>query len=273
MNRGYASALCCLLIAGASSACRPRPQAPVVIEYTLGDYYFQGPDTVPAGLVTFRIKLASEAAHVMDLIKLEHGKRLGDLMAAGESAYDSSWVRAVGGGVTSRASTAPLYTVQLTPGVYAMICYFSAPDHQPHFAKGMVKELVVRGEVPSAAPPQPDMEVQLVSFGFKVSAPLTAGMHTIRVTNTSEQAHEMIVSRLKDGFTLEQAKARADSAEPKGPSPWTNYGGVADLEPGASITMTAEFQRGTYRMFCYFKAEGEALNHAQRGMEQFFTVD
>ena len=42
----------------------------------------------------------------------------------------------------------------------------------------------------------------------------------------------MIIARLKDGYTLEQAKARADSAEPKGPSPWENYGGVADLVAG-----------------------------------------
>ncbi len=60
----------------------------------------------------------------------------------------------------------------------------------------------------------------------------------------------MIISRLKDGFTLEQAKARADSAEPKGPSPWENYGGVADLTPGDTTVMTATFTPGTYRMFC-----------------------
>ncbi len=273
MKRGNASVVCWLVVAGLSSACSRQPQEPAVIEYTLGDYYFQGPDTVPAGLVRFRLKLASEAGHVMDLIKLEQGKRLGDLMAAGESVYDSSWVRAVGGGITSGAGTDPLYTLQLTPGTYVMICYFSAPDHQPHFAKGMIKEITVRGEAQPAAPPQPDVEVQLVSFGFNVSTPITAGVHTIRVRNTSEQPHEMVVSRLKDGFTLEQAQARADSAEPKGPSPWKNYGGVADLEPGDSITMTAEFPPGTYRMFCFFQDEGEKLNHAARGMSQVFTVD
>ena len=83
----------------------------------------------------------------------------------------------------------------------------------------------------------------------------------------------MIISRLKDGVTLEQAKARADSAEPKGPSPWENYGGVADLTPGDTTVMTATFTRGTYRMFCFFQVEGEKMNHAQRGMSQFFTVD
>jgi len=264
----------CLLLLGCAMACQGQPagDVPPEIDYTLGDYFFQGPDTVPSGLVTFRLTLASEAAHVMALVRLEQGKRIGDLMAAGESAYDSSWVKSVGGGVTSKVGTSPTYTVRLIPGVYVMLCYFSAPDHEPHFAKGMIKELIVRGPELSTALPQPDMEVQLISFGFKVSAPLTAGTRTIRVVNPSDQPHEMIISRLKDGVTLEQAKARADSAEPKGPSPWENYGGVADLAPGDTTVMTATFTPGTYRMFCFFQSAGEKVNHAERGMTQFFTV-
>lgn len=262
------------LFLGLGLACKGEPPAaaPPVIDYTLGDYFFQGPDTIPAGTVTIRLKLASEAPHVLDLIRLDGGKRIGDLMAAGEDAYDSSWVKPVGGGVTSRASTDPSYTLKLEPGVYVILCYFSAPDHQPHFAKGMIKELVVRGPAPAAAPPQPDMEVQLLSFGFKLSSPLTSGTHTIRVTNPSSEAHEMIIARLKDGFTLEQAKARADSAEPKGPSPWENYGGVADLEPGDTTTMTATFIPGTYRIFCFFQNKGETQNHAERGMSEMVVV-
>ncbi|MBP2647379.1 MAG: hypothetical protein H6Q77_1003 [Gemmatimonadetes bacterium] len=274
MNRGFARVSCCLLILGSSLSCRPEPAPELpVIDYTLGDYFFQGPDTVPAGRVTFRLELASEAPHVLDLVRLEQGKRIGDLMAAGEDAYDSSWVKSVGGGVTSKAGTRPEYTLRLVPGVYVMLCYFSAPDHEPHFAKGMVKELIVRGTAPSTALPQPDLEVRLVSFGFEVSAPLAAGLRTIRVTNPSDQPHEMIISRLKDGFTLEQARARADSAEPKGPSPWENYGGVADLAPGDTTVMTATFTPGTYRMFCFFRAKDEKMNHAERGMMQVFRID
>jgi len=264
----------CLVLLGCAMGCKGEPVAakPPVIDYTLGDYFFQGPDTVPAGTVTFRLKLVSEAPHVLDLIRLEQGKRIGDLMAAGEDAYDSSWVTPVGGGVTSRVGTDPAYTLKLEPGVYVLLCYFSAPDHQPHFAKGMIKELIVRGQAPATTLPQPDIDVQLLSFGFKVSTPITAGTHVIRATNPSGDAHEMIIARLKDGYTLEQAKARADSAEPKGPSPWENYGGIADLSPGDTTIMTATFTPGTYRMFCFFQSKGEKMNHAERGMEQFFTI-
>jgi len=264
----------CLLLLGCAMACKgdPKVEAPPVIDYALGDYFFRGPDTIPAGRVTLRLKLESEAAHVMDLVRLEQGKRIGDLLAAGESAYDSSWVKSVGGGVTSKEGTSPTYTLRLIPGVYVMLCYFSAPDHEPHFVKGMIREIIVRGPEFSTAPPQPDLEVQLISFGFQVSTPITAGTRTIRVVNPSDQPHEMIISRLMDGVTLEQAKARADSAAPKGPSPWENYGGVAALAPGDTTVMTARFTPGTYRMFCFFQAEGENMNHAERGMTQFFTV-
>jgi hypothetical protein len=264
----------CLLLLGSVLSCTEQPAtaAPPVIEYTLGDYFFQGPDTLPAGTVTFRLKLASEAAHVFDLIRLEQGKRIGDLMAAGESAYDSSWVQSVGGGVTSKAGIDPTYTLRLVPGVYVLLCYFSAPDHEPHFAKGMIKELLVRGPPLSTPPPQPDLDVQLVSFGFNVSTPITAGAHVIRATNPSAEPHEMIIARLKDGFTLEQARARADSAEPRGPSPWENYGGVADLAPGDTTVMTATFTPGTYRMFCFFQNKGEEMNHAKRGMDRIFEI-
>lgn len=265
----------CLVLLGSVLACKGEPavNTPPVIEYTLGDYFFQGPDTIPAGTVTLKLKLVSEAAHVLDLLRLEQGKRIGDLMAAGESAYDSSWVKSVGGGVTSKSGASPTYTLKLEPGVYVMLCYFSAPDHEPHFAKGMIREVVVRGPEASAALPQPDLEVQLLSFGYNVSSPITAGVRTIRAVNPSSEPHEMIISRLKDGFTLEQAKARADSAEPKGPSPWENYGGVADLSPGDTTVMTATFTPGTYRMFCFFQKEGEKQNHAARGMSQVFTVN
>ena len=266
---------CCLLLLGCAAACKgePKVEGPPVIEYTLGDYFFQGPDTIPAGTVTFRLKLASDAAHVLDLLRLEQGKRIGDLLAAGETAYDSSWVVSAGGGVTSKAGTSPTYTLHLKPGVYVMLCYFSAPDHEPHFAKGMIREIIVQGPGQVAAAPSPDIEVAMVDYSFVVSRPITAGAKVIRAINTSGQPHEMIISRLKDGFTLEQAKARADSAEPKGPSPWENYGGVADLTPGDTTVMTATFTPGTYRMFCFFQKEGEKQNHAERGMSQVFTVD
>jgi hypothetical protein len=247
---------------------------PAIVDVALGDFFFQSADTIPAGKVLFRLNLKSTDAHVMDLVRLENGKRLADLLAAGEDAFDSTWVKFAGGGITSVSDTRPTYAVTLTPGVYVMLCYFTAPDHQPHFAKGMIKEVIVRPAEPVEAPAMtPDIDVQLVDFAFQVSKPLTAGVHTIRVTNPSAQAHEVVLSRLKDGVTLEQARARADSANPKGPPIWEAYGGVGDLAPGDTIVMTARFTPGHYQMRCMFQNKGETMNHSARGMQLSFTVD
>jgi hypothetical protein len=265
----------CLVLLGSVLACKGEPAAetPPVIEYALGDYYFHGPDTIPSGTVTIKLKLESEAGHVLDLIRLDSGKRIGDLMAAGESAYDSSWVKPVGGGITSREGTDPTYTLKLEPGVYVLLCYFNAPDHQPHFAKGMIREVIATGPARTPAVAKADVDVQMLDYSYAVSTPITAGARVIRATNPSRQPHEMIIVRLKDGFTLEQANARADSTDPKGPSPWEHYGGVADLSPGDTTVMAASFTPGTYRMFCFFQGKDEKQNHAELGMSQVFTVD
>jgi uncharacterized cupredoxin-like copper-binding protein len=256
-------------LSGCSSP--PRAESPVV-DVSLGNYFFHGPDTIPAGYVTFRLNLVGSDAHVMDLFRLDQGKRLKDLLAVGESALDSSWVTPVGGGVTAEEGNSPRYSLHLVPGHYIMLCYFET-NHVPHFANGMVKEFDVVGAEQAAEPAVADVRVELVDYGYNFSAPIAAGRRTLRVVNPSTQGHEMIVSRLKDGFTLAQAQARADSADPKGPSPWEQNGGVGDLAAGDSALMTVNFKPGTYRIFCYFRVNGDSLNHYQHGMHRIITVD
>jgi hypothetical protein len=48
---------------------------------------------------------------------------------------------------------------------------------------------------------------------------------------------------------------------------------VADLAPRDTAIMAAAFPPGTYRMFCFYQAKGDSVNHAARGMSQVFTVD
>jgi hypothetical protein len=83
----------------------------------------------------------------------------------------------------------------------------------------------------------------------------------------------MIIARLKDGYTIEQARAHDDSEAPKGPSPWERHGGVGDLSPGDTIVMNADFPKGTYQLYCYFQGKGETQNHYKSGMHKIITVD
>ncbi len=264
-----------VLLAG-SSACRPKPpasDAPTIVEVSLGDYFFHSPDTIPAGRVTFRLNVIGTDGHVMDLIRLEQGKTLKDLMAAGEGVADSAWARSVGGGVSATEGNSPSYTLALKPGRYVMLCYFGDSTHVPHFAKGMIKEVIVTKGATLAVQPPADLQIRTIDYGYTFSTPLKAGTRTIAVVNPTHQGHEMIMGRLKDGFTVEQARAHDDSTDPTGPSPWEQAGGVGDLAPGDTILMNATFKPGTYRLFCYFSVAGDSLNHYQHGMRTIITVD
>jgi hypothetical protein len=266
-----ALALVCLL-----AACdKGAPAAPpaTVLEYALGDFHFNGPDTIPAGPVALRFKLTGAEPHVMNFIRLDQDKRLADLMAAGEGAFDSAWVEISSGGMTITDGESPVYTFSLKPGRYVLLCYFHAADGVPHFAKGMVKEVIVAGPVTAAPPAAPVAQVDLVDFGYKLSAPIPSGTQTLRVLNPSGQGHEVIIKRLKAGVSLEEGKAWiARSEAAKGPSPWIAWGGV-NMEPGDTVFMTADFPRGDYRLVCFYKLPGDSLNHAERGMDTFITVN
>lgn len=266
-----------LLLLSLVMGCQPSKEiakATPDVTYELGEYYFRGPDTLPAGRVNLHVKLAGTEGHIIDLLQLTDGKRLPALMAAGESAYDSAWVRPAGAGVTAEEGS-PVYSVVLQPGTYVLLCYFHT-DGAPHFAKGMIKEVVVAGPAPepARAAPAHQVEVAMVDFGFDLPAVMPAGTRTIRVVNPSSQPHEMLVSRLADGVTLEDARAWEDSAESlrKGPSPWTSIGGVGDIAPGDTIYMSTDFRKGTYRLACYYILPGEKQNHAARGMKQYVEV-
>lgn len=264
-----------LVLAGALLAgCRPGPAAVSAhdVEYELGEYYFRGPDTLPAGRVNLKVRLNGKEGHVIDLIQLKDGKRIGDLMAAGESAYDSSWVAFAGAGITAMEGT-PVYSLVLEPGVYVLLCYFHT-DGAPHFARGMIKEVTVTGAAqPLAPPPRHDAEIVMVDYGYEMPVPLAAGTRTLRVVNPSPQPHEVIIARLKDGMTLEDVRTWEEAGAGNDSSPWVAMGGVGDVGAGDSLYMTRDFPRGTYRLACFYVTPGAKENHARLGMKTYIEVN
>ncbi len=263
-----------LSLLATAAACRAKaPEQIPVVDVSLGDYFFHLPDTVPAGRVTFRLAARGPHAHVMDVIRLEGGKTIKDVVAAGISVADSPWVKRLGGSVAAAEGGSASVTMNLAPGSYLLICYFGDDDHLPHFVKGMASPFVVTGTGSVAPAPASDLEIALVDFDFILSAPLTAGHHAIRVVNNAKQSHEVVIARLKDGFTPEQGRAWGDSAEPKGPVPWEPVGGVGDLAAGDTLVMQADFKPGTYRLLCYFGDEASHKNHYELGMHKYVTIN
>jgi uncharacterized cupredoxin-like copper-binding protein len=90
---------------------------------------------------------------------------------------------------------------------------------------------------------------------------LAAGKVTFAVTNDGSFTHELIVIPV----------ANAKTVLPKGKQPGTvrekgNVGSAEDLRPGASGTIVANLEPGTYQLFC------NVPGHYQHGMHTVITV-
>ena len=88
-------------------ACgRPAPQAagPNVVTITATDYAFGVPDTIPAGLTTFRLVNQGKELHHASLVRLGDGKTIADFQSGLQAAMQ---------------------------------------DHTPHIVHGMAKQITV----------------------------------------------------------------------------------------------------------------------------------
>jgi hypothetical protein len=106
-----------------------------------------------------------------------------------------------------------LLVPNLQPGTYALICFLPTEgEGTPHFAKGMVGELVV---VAGAQPPVPNADATYkVAPGKAVEGPatLTAGRHTLKFEAApGSQQLEPGIARLNAGATIGRLNTALDA--------------------------------------------------------------
>ncbi|HKV50816.1 MAG TPA: hypothetical protein VJO52_06380, partial [Gemmatimonadaceae bacterium] len=122
-------------------------------------------------------------------------------------------------------------TLVLEPGRYVVFCDISSPDKQQHWKKGMFKLVTVVPSSSSIKPPASDVTVTLVDYTFHLSKPMTAGAHTIRVTNGSaSRVHMLAIMRFRPGKTLDDER----KWDHHGPEPIEWSTGTTDLDPGST---------------------------------------
>ena len=251
---------CHLIAAGlaAGTACaRPAPPAdgPSVVIITATDYAFNAPDTIPAGRTTFRLVNQGKELHHASLVWLGDGKTIADFGAALQAAMKNhgpppAWASFAGGPNAVTPGDTASATQLLEPGSYVLVCWIPTIDGTPHTMKGMMRAIVVIGAATARpaepAEPAPDVVVTLNDYDFQFARPLTAGRRTIRVENAGPQAHEIVITALPSGKTLQDFVAWEKGGE-KGPLPTGRWlGGVATLDAGAHAQFTATFQPGNY---------------------------
>lgn len=258
-------------------ASDPKAAKANVVTVTATDFAFQAPDTIAAGLTTFHLVNKGPEFHHIWLIKLEQGKTLQDLIQAAKTPGPlPKWAVDVGGPNTPMPGGETSATLDLEPGTYVMACVIpSMKDGQPHFMKGMVKQVTVaarRGVVQAGktAAPATDVVMTLDDYDFRVSTPITTATKTIRLRNVAEQSHEAIIVKLNPGTTVEQFLAAME--KPQGPPPGALVGGITGIAKGRTVDIPTTFTAGDYALICFVPDAKDGKPHLAHGMVKQFSV-
>jgi hypothetical protein len=281
MPSRFAVSASILVIAAAVGGCvraeesAPPTPSPNVVTMHAIDNAYHGPDTVPAGMTTIKLLNGGTTFHHLIVARLDSGKTMADAQAAfANPGPPPAWLVNIGGPNAPDPQGESNATLDLAAGQYVVYCLVDLPGGVPHVAKGMIKPLVVTpaaGE--TAAAPAADIEMELFDYNFVLSKPITAGMHTFKVTTRAGgQPHEVEIVRLADGKTaddfMQWMGGKMDT-----PPPGSGVGGVLALTPGTPVYFTADFTPGNYLLICFIPEGQDGKPHALHGMTQAVSIN
>ena len=267
-------------LAWAVACNRPAPHAaaPRVVTITATDYAFGVPDSIPAGLTTFRLVNQGKELHHASLVRLRDGKTIADFRAGIAAAMKNhtpppAWMGFAGGPNALTPGDTGTATQMLEPGSYLLVCWIPSADGTPHIMKGMMHPFVVSpGVEPAAAESPADLSIKLTDYDFQLSQPLTAGTRVVQVENTGTQAHEVAITALSPGKTLQDFIAWEQGGE-KGPLPTGRWlGGVSILDAGGHVRFTTTFAPGSYLLLCFWPDAKDGKPHIMHGMAKQITI-
>lgn len=243
------------------------------------------PAQVAPGYTTFALESPADNGAIVGVYRLKDGVTLAEFQPALE-AVDRAFngegdpVEAINAalelgdividldaepGQSQRAS------VVLAEGEYVL-------DHAPYpMEEGALPArsyhtFTVSGEV-QADTPTPDVEVRMVDFAFALPAGIGAGEQVWRVINAGEQLHHMVVLRLNEGATTQDALAWLESED--GPPPGEPAAYVGIMSPGYSADYTLDLTPGRYVAICFMpdhRGDATGQPHFMLGMVQEFEI-
>ncbi|HUR17497.1 MAG TPA: hypothetical protein VMZ51_00995 [Acidimicrobiales bacterium] len=120
-------------------AQEPAPGA-AIVDVVAKEYAFEVPATMKTGATALIMENAGGEEHSMVVAKLKPG-------ASAQQAFIAEPGEGIESDLGTSSTAAPggkaVLNADLTPGTFAMACFISAPDGQPHAVKGMVAEFKV----------------------------------------------------------------------------------------------------------------------------------
>ena len=179
----------------------------------------------------------------------------------------------MGGPSAAAPGTANSAYAELEAGEYLLICAIPNAEGVPHYALGMFKTLTVTANADAVEPPEEDLWMDLVDFGFELSEEVTAGTHTFKVTNAGPQDHEAFLVELDRGASAEDFLAELERGARPGPPPGKPVGGVQVIEMGDEGYFTTTFMSNrTYALLCFVEDPETGAPHFALGMVKEFEV-
>ena len=112
----------------------------------LGDYTFESGRPITAGQHTFLVTNGAQQPHELVLLRLAPGKTVKDfgVWATTGGMKGPPPALPLGGVAVIDHGDSGVFTADLTPGEYGMICFVpDAKDGKPHLMHGMIKQITV----------------------------------------------------------------------------------------------------------------------------------
>lgn len=283
-HKNFFIILAVLLLALALSACgtaaasSKTSDVAAIPEITIkaADFSFDAPEQVEAGLVKVNLVNNGHEPHHAQIVRLNDGVTMDQFQAAlqeGEAAAFPLIAFVGGPGLVDPGLTSQV-TLDLTPGLYVLLCFVPSHDGIPHLAKGMVRPIEVVAATDTAdssvSRPRVDGTVKLMDFSFVLPAEIKAGRQVWEVVNEGQQPHEIMLVKLAEGKTM--ADIQAFMQHPHGTPPFSQIGGFQAINPGASGWLNLTLTPGEYIAICHVPDPASGHAHSELGMVMPFSV-
>jgi hypothetical protein len=295
MHHARSTAVAALLATAALMACSPKEQpnttdsssaapvtaaaqtAPNTVHLIAKDYSFDAPAQISAGLTTLHLMNQGKELHQAQLIKLTEGKTFEDFTAALKAMKPNtpppSWVVFAGGPNAAAPGGTAETTQLLEAGNYVLTCFIPSADGVPHAMKGMVRGLVVTPSTAApAAEPTATTTMTLADYKFDLATPLKSGQNVVRVENSADQPHEVVLFKLAPGKTMKDFQAWLPVSNKGAMPPAMPMGGVVGLSKGQHATFNANLDAGDYVLVCFLEDAKDGKPHFLHGMVQEFKI-
>ena len=274
-SRASLAGLTLLAIAGCRSDQPPAHASPGattappanVVTFIARDFGFEGPAQIPAGVTTFRLDNQGKELHHLVIARIDGGRTYDSLLAAmRKPGPPPAWMHLVGGPNAGMPGASSNATIDVGEGHYAILCFIPSADGVPHMAKGMVSPLeVTAASGPAARTVPADVTITLNDYAFDLSSPLAPGNHVIRVKNSGQQDHEVVVARFAPGKTVKDVEAWEKSGY-KGPPPIEPLGGMAPMMANTTGEFSIDLTPGDYALICFVPDAKDGKAHLMHGM-------